>query len=94
MLLRRAVGVAATTAVVAGTAGAVQHHQNQKYASQDAAAQAAAQPAPVAAEPVAAAPAPAQSELSAQLEELNNLKNQGILTQEEFDAKKKQLLGI
>lgn len=38
-------------------------------------------------------PAP-QDDLTAQLEQLNNLKNQGILTQEEFDAKKKQLLGI
>jgi membrane protease subunit (stomatin/prohibitin family) len=39
----------------------------------------------------AAAP---QDDLTSQLEQLNNLKNQGILTQEEFDAKKKQLLGI
>jgi hypothetical protein len=44
MMRRRAVGrsiarVAVGTAVVAGTAGAVQHHQQQKYASQDAAAQ-------------------------------------------------------
>ncbi len=34
------VRVAATTAVVAGTAGAVSHHQQQKYANQNAAAQA------------------------------------------------------
>jgi hypothetical protein len=44
MMRRRAVGrsiarVAVGTAVVAGTAGAVQHHQQQKYAQQDAAAQ-------------------------------------------------------
>lgn len=82
-LLRRAARVSATTAIVTGTAGAVQNKQSQKFASQQAAAQAAATP-----------PAPAQSQLAAQLEELNNLKNQGILTQEEFDAKKKQLLGI
>ncbi len=42
-------------------------------------------------EPAQAAP---QDELTAQLEQLNDLKNKGILTQEEFDAKKKQLLGI
>jgi Short C-terminal domain len=41
---RRAVGrsvarVAVGTAVVAGTAGAVHHHQDQKYAQKDAAAQ-------------------------------------------------------
>jgi hypothetical protein len=44
MMRRRMVGrsiarVAVGTAVVAGTAGAVQHHQQQKYAQQDAAAQ-------------------------------------------------------
>lgn len=37
---------------------------------------------------------PAQSDLAAQLTELNNLKNQGILTEEEFQAKKAKILGI
>lgn len=37
---RRVVGVAATTAVVAGTAGAVRHHQDQRYANQAAEQQA------------------------------------------------------
>ena len=37
--LVRAAGVVATTAVVAGTAGAVSHHLQQKYAQQNAAAQ-------------------------------------------------------
>lgn len=57
-------------------------------------AQASAAPAPVAQDPVAAPAAAAQSDINAQLVELNNLKNQGILTEEEFAAKKKQLLGI
>lgn len=35
-----------------------------------------------------------QSDLTVQLEELQSLKNKGILTEEEFQAKKKQLLGI
>lgn len=35
-----------------------------------------------------------QSDLTSQLEELKRLKDQGILTEEEFQAKKKQLLGI
>jgi hypothetical protein len=35
-----------------------------------------------------------QNDLTVQLEQLNDLKNKGILTQAEFDAKKKQLLGI
>jgi Short C-terminal domain len=34
------VGAMATTAVVAGTAGAVRHHQDQKYAAQNEAQQA------------------------------------------------------
>ena len=37
---RRMVRVAATTAVVAGTAGAVHHHQDQKYANKQAQQQA------------------------------------------------------
>jgi hypothetical protein len=36
----------------------------------------------------------AGNDMTAQLEELQKLKDQGILTQEEFDAKKKQILGI
>jgi hypothetical protein len=83
------VRAAATTAVVAGTAGAVRHRQEQKYAAQDQAAydqQMAAQAAP--------APAAAESDPYAELEKLARLKDQGILTEEEFEAKKKQLLGI
>jgi hypothetical protein len=33
-------------------------------------------------------------DVTAQLQELKNLKDQGIITQEEFDAKKKQILGL
>ena len=88
------VRAAATTAVVAGTAGAVRHRQDQKYAAQDQEAydqQVAAQP--VAA--VQAAPAaPAAPDYAAELEQLAQLKAQGILTEEEFEAKKKQILGI
>jgi hypothetical protein len=36
----------------------------------------------------------AQSDMSTQLQELQNLKDQGILTDEEFQAKKKQILGL
>ena len=44
-----------------------------------------------------AAPAPAEPaapDYAAELEQLAQLKNQGILTEEEFEAKKKQILGI
>jgi hypothetical protein len=88
------VRAAATTAVVAGTAGAVRHRQDQRYARQDqeqyeqelAAQQAYAQQS--------AAAAPAQPDYTAELEQLAQLKAQGILTEEEFEAKKKQILGI
>jgi membrane protease subunit (stomatin/prohibitin family) len=40
---------------------------------------------------VSAAP---QDDMTAQLEQLNELKSKGIITQEEFDAKKKQILGL
>lgn len=92
----------ATTAVVAGTAGAVHHHQEQKYANQaaeqqaqqqaayDAGAQAQAAPAPAA--PVAAAPA--EDDQMAQLQNLANMHNSGVLTDEEFSAAKAKVLGI
>ena len=76
----------ARTAVIAGTASAVagnvQHKQQQKWANQEQ--EQADQPQA----------APAQDDLTAQLEQLNNLKNQGLITQDDFDAKKKQLLGL
>jgi hypothetical protein len=72
----------------------VRHRQEQKYAAQDqqaydeqmAAQQAAAPPPPAA--------APAAPDYAAELEQLAQLKAQGILTDEEFEAKKKQILGI
>jgi predicted Zn-dependent peptidase len=86
------VRAAATTAVVAGTAGAVRHRQDQKYAAQDQAAydqQMAAQ------QQYAAPPAaPAEPDYAAELSQLAQLKAQGIITEEEFEAKKKQILGI
>ena len=96
MFVRRGPGLvraAATTAVVAGTAGAVRHRQDQKYAAQDQAAydqQVAAQQAY--APPPAAAPA--EPDYAAELQQLAQLKSQGIITEEEFEAKKKQILGI
>jgi hypothetical protein len=94
MMRRRGPGLvraAATTAVVAGTAGAVRRHQDQKYAAQDQAEydqQMAAQQAP------AAAAQPQQPAYAAELEQLAQLKAQGIITEEEFEAKKRQILGL
>jgi hypothetical protein len=86
------VGMAARTAVVAGTAtavsGRVGRRQQQRYASQD---DAAMQQAP----PMEQAPsAGGGDDTAAQLEQLAKLKQEGILTEEEFTAKKKQILGI
>ncbi len=94
MLGRRGPGlvrVAATTAVVAGTAGAVRNRQDQKYAAKDQ----AAYDQQMAQQQAAAAPAePAEPDYAAELEKLAQLKAQGIITDEEFEAKKKQILGI
>ena len=84
------VGMAARTAVVVGTANAVSNKQQQKYANQAAAQQEAAAEQ---ATPAAPAAAP-QDDLTAQLESLAKLRDQGILTEEEFSAKKAQILGI
>jgi len=102
----RVATVAVGTAVVAGTAGAVHHHQQKKYAQQDAAAQqqydqayqqgaADAQAQQIApppeqyAAPVEQAPA---SDLTAQLQQLAQLHDAGVLTDEEFAAGKQKLL--
>ncbi len=80
------------TAVIAGTAtavaGGVSRHQQNKYAQQDAAA---APPQEMAA-PAAAPAAPDSDELINKLKELANLKDQGILTEQEFNDQKAKIL--
>jgi membrane protease subunit (stomatin/prohibitin family) len=82
----------ARTAVIAGTAsavaGGVNRHQQNKYAEQDAAAAQAQQP--VAAAPAEAAPS--SDDLINKLKELANLKDQGILTEAEFNDQKARIL--
>lgn len=86
------IGAAARTAVVVGTAGKVANRQQRKFAEKDAAAAAQAQPE---AAPAAAPAAPAgQPDYVAELQELAKLRDAGILTPEEFEAKKAQILGI
>jgi Short C-terminal domain len=97
MFVRRGPGLvraAATTAVVAGTAGAVRHRQEQKYARQDQEAYEAELAAQQAAAPAAAPEAPAAQDYAAELEQLAQLKAKGIISEEEFEAKKKQILGL
>jgi hypothetical protein len=51
--------------------------------------------APAAPAPAAPAAAPVGTpDYTAELEQLATLKQQGILTEEEFEAKKKQVLGL
>ena len=97
MLRRRPIArTVARTAVVAGTAtvvaGGVRRHQDQKYAAQAQAAE--PQPEVVYAE--APAPAPAAGGMSPdaiqQLKDLAALKEQGILTEDEFAAQKAKIL--
>lgn len=87
----------ARTAAIAGTAsavsGRVQRRQNQRWAAEDQAQQPVyQQPAPAPAPAPAAAPA--ESGEMAELKQLADLHAQGILTDEEFAAKKAQILGI
>lgn len=79
----------ARTAVIAGTATHVSNNVSRRQAARWE-AQGKTQPGYM--EPVQQQPD--QDDTAAQLQQLAQLKDQGILTQEEFDAKKKQILGI
>jgi membrane protease subunit (stomatin/prohibitin family) len=79
----------ARTAVIAGTATHVSNNVSRRQArrwQEEAAQQQPVQQAPV--------QNTAEDDTVTQLQQLAQLKDQGILTQEEFDAKKKQILGI
>jgi hypothetical protein len=84
----------ARTAAIAGTATAVSNRvsrrQARRWGAEDPYAQQQyAEPAPAPA-PVAAAPA---ADPVAQLRELAKLRDDGILTDEEFAAEKRKILG-
>lgn len=85
----------ARTAVIAGTATHVSNNvsrrQANRWAEQEQQQYAAAPPQQAAPAPALAA-APAADPIE-QLKELAELKNQGILTEEEFAAQKAKLLG-
>jgi len=89
---RRPIARMATTAVVAGTAA----HMGAKSAQRSGAADQDQDQVPPAPAP-ADEPAPPEAAESAQIEELKQLaalKDQGILTEEEFAASKAKILGI
>jgi hypothetical protein len=86
----------ARTAVIAGTATSVSNRvsrrQGNRWAQQEAAAAPQAPPpAPAPAAPQAAAGI--QTNTIEQLKQLGQLRDQGILTEEEFAAQKAKLLG-
>ena len=119
---RQIARVAVGSAVMAGTAGAVHHRQEQRYAAKEQAAyqetatqqQLAEQQAQIDAmqqqqqyapppqqyappQEQYAPPAPAQPAAPSYVDELQklaSLRDQGIISAEDFEAKKKQLLGI
>jgi hypothetical protein len=100
----------ATTAVVAGTAGAVSHRQQQRWQnkameqqqvamqqqqqtaeSQQLAEMQAQMQAMQAQQATAAA---GGADVMAQLQQLAQMKEQGLLTDEQFEAAKAKLLGV
>jgi Short C-terminal domain len=96
MLRRRGPGLIGTAVVVGGAA-----HMGAKSAqkSQAAAQEEADQNAQIAElqaqQAAAAAPAaPAEPDSAAEIQKYAALKDQGLITEEEFAAKKKQILGI
>ena len=90
-LRRRPIARIATTAVVAGTAANMGARSAQRSA---AAAQAQDPPPAPAPEEEAAVPEATESTDIEQLKQFAALRDQGILTEEEFAAKKAQILGI
>jgi len=86
------VGTMARTAVIAGTAtavaGGVRNHQQQKAA----AAQQGAEPPPPPAPAAPAAEPAGDVDITGELTKLVEMKNNGLLTDEEFAAAKGKLL--
>jgi membrane protease subunit (stomatin/prohibitin family) len=78
----------ARTAAVAGTATAVSNRvsrrQGQRWAAKDEEQESQSQQSA----------APVEDDTYEQLEKLGELKDKGIITQAEFDAKKQQILGL
>jgi hypothetical protein len=90
--------MAARTAVVAGTAtavsGRVARRQNERWAADDQAQYEQQMGQQAMAQQQQQPPAEAASDPNAELQNLANLHAQGVLTDEEFAAAKKKILGI
>jgi len=88
-LLRRVARVAAVGAVAGGTAGAVQHRQQGRWARQEEEQRAAQER-----QQMAAAPPPPAEDPMDKLKELGQLHESGVLTDEEFSAAKAKILNV
>ena len=82
----------ARTAVIAGTATNVSNRVSRRQAQRWQAQEAQQAPPAQQEAPAPTAPAPEQSTIE-QLKELAALKDQGVLTEEEFAAQKAKILG-
>ena len=82
----------ARTAVIAGTATSVSNRVSRRQANRWAAQEQPQEPQ-YAAPPPAPAPSAPPVDTVAQLRELAKLRDDGILTDEEFSAQKRRLLG-
>ncbi|MFJ2154346.1 SHOCT domain-containing protein [Streptomyces microflavus] len=86
----------ARTAVIAGTATSVSNRVSRRQQGRWAEQQGSAGPTPQSASYAEPAPAPARTDTSSkieQLKQLGELKAQGILTESEFEAQKRMILG-
>jgi hypothetical protein len=72
--------------VAAGVAGRVRHRQEEKWAAQDQGGYEQQAPPPQA--------AGGEADYTAELEKLAKLRDEGVISADDFEAKKKQLLGI
>jgi len=99
-LLKKAGGAAALAGGAAALAKRLADRQQQKGRSQvadepgGADGRAAPAPAPAAAPVTDPAPAPADASIADEIDELVAMKDQGILSEEEFSAAKVKLLGV
>jgi hypothetical protein len=87
---------AATVAVASSVHGRVQRRQQARWAAQDqanASVAAAPMPPPPSYAPVASAPPADIDARLAQLAQLGNLMNAGVLTEAEFQQQKAKILG-
>jgi Short C-terminal domain len=78
-------GTAARAGVAAGVAGRVRRRQEQRWAAEGQAGYEQQAPAPA---------RPSAPDYIAELEKLAKLRDDGVITAEDYEAKKRQLLGI